>query len=166
MIISTLSTLLAFFPSCKKEKPAEEAMNLSEYTIVRAMRASANLAKASTAFRNRILASTSIKLTISDDWYKEGEAPADSVKEILVGSTNRAESALAKEKLDAVEDENAFIIEVLGSKIVILGKNDEVTVRALKYFATNLVKASETENFLSIDAQCRYGHDRSLRESR
>jgi len=159
MIISTLSSLLAFFPSCEKENPEEapeKCINISEYSIVRAFKASSNLVKATLALRNKILDLTEIKLSVSDDWYKEGEAPAESVKEILIGNTNRKESAAAKEKLDSQDDENSFIIEANGSKIVILGKNDEVTVRALKYFIKSFIAVSEDKNAVSMDASYSY----------
>ena len=78
------------------------------------------------------------ELSVKEDWVPRNETLDESGSEILVGNTNRTASANAKAKLDESDDENAFIIEIVGNKIVILGKTDEITIHALKYFLINL----------------------------
>ena len=63
--------------------------------------------------------------------------------EILVGETNRPESAIAKEYLvnnvgTRFED---YIICTIGKKIVILGYSDKATAKAAEYFVNNYVLA-------------------------
>lgn len=72
------------------------------------------------------------------------EALAD-VPEILIGATNRPESAEAREGLGM----NEYVIRVVGSKIVIAGGSATMTSRALEAFLAML--SAENGFALSID---------------
>lgn len=73
-------------------------------------------------------------MNLSADWFKgytPGQYAENDEKEILVGPTNRKESqqALAELKSDA-----DYLIRRVGQKILILGKTDKATCRALEAF--------------------------------
>lgn len=76
---------------------------------------------------------------IADDYYvlTTDETPADNTPEILVGLTNRAESAEAKAALATYLD---FSITVADNKIVIFANTNERLADATKYFTGELVK--------------------------
>ncbi len=155
LCICTVLTCLLTFASCKDEDgdgDGEEVTGFSikDYTLVRSDSASDDLVTATIALQNRLITNTGTTLSISDDWYEEGE-DVNSKKEILIGDTNRTETADAKAKLDEINNDKAFVIEVSGNKIVILGKSDEITIRAIKYFAVNFVSTSEHEGTITID---------------
>ncbi len=61
-------------------------------------------------------------------------------KEILVGETNRPESARA---LASLKD-NEYTIRVDGNKLVIVGKTNDLTVTALRYFLTDVLGTKST----------------------
>lgn len=157
-LILTLAASLALIVSCTgKPNTSDKAnsdgdvqgLDISEYRIVRPYSASDDLVKATIAIKNRIEKSAKVELKIGDDRGDDSEY-LSSVKEILVGETDRSETESAKAKLDGVTNKKAFIIEVTDSKIVILGKSDDITVRALKYFATNFLSSSKEEGTLAI----------------
>lgn len=64
--------------------------------------------------------------------------------EILVGQTNRTESAQALEHLRALNNRRShdFIIATIGKKIVINAFTDEAVMKAVDYFIANYVKAT------------------------
>ena len=55
----------------------------------------------------------------------------DGKKEILIGDTNRTETALAKEGLR----EDDYVIKIVGSKLVVVGGCDAATAVAIRHFA-------------------------------
>ena len=70
--------------------------------------------------------------------------------EILVGLTNRPESATAYERLERTND---YICELSGKKLVIVGKTDASTVAALMYFMFKCINgvSSTTETAFSAE---------------
>lgn len=63
----------------------------------------------------------------------DNDASHASEKEILLGVTNRAESRAAMAALQT----NAFSVEVVGSRLVIVGENPIALDKAIKYFVKN-----------------------------
>lgn len=55
----------------------------------------------------------------------------DGEKEILIGDTNRTETALAKDGLR----EDDYVIKIVGSKLVVVGGCDAATAVAIRHFA-------------------------------
>ncbi len=137
VLIIVLSSLFCL-SSCKKEDDASE-FDISEYDIVYPSRAGDDLITAAKALKDRIKNSTSAELSVKEDMTADGE-DTSSKKEILVGETDRPETVALKSRLDAVNNDGAFAIEASENKIMILGKNENITVRAIKYFVTNFVK--------------------------
>lgn len=153
MCIAMLSSLIISFSACKKDDGDTDEVGyaVSDFKIVYSERASDDIKTAANAIKNRINESAKVSLTVKDDWTAPEEDTTSS-KEILIGRTNRAESIAALEKLNTVSNEKAYIIEASENKIVILGKSDDITIRALKYFATNFVSTSQKEGTLNIEA--------------
>lgn len=146
----SLLLLLAFcftaLISCKNEEKAEDnVIDISGYTIIKPDVTPSDVTKTISNFKKLLNSFTGAELTILSDWYNPTK-PQDfeSKCEILVGKTNRALSAEVAAELEKVEDENSFIIKVTDKKIAILGKNDDVTKRALKYFLVNYAKTVES----------------------
>lgn len=83
------------------------------------------------------------KVGLSDDWVRKTDEDGTVTTEdyeILVGDTNRKESALAKEQLG----DNDYIICVMGNKVVIQGKNVFNIKYAVEQFVAKYVtKAGE-----------------------
>ena len=77
-----------------------------------------------------------------------------SAKEILIGDTNRPESAQAL----ADASTNSYVIAVIGNKIVINANIIDFTFDAISYFATNYVSAS-AGGVLSLTAGHKYTSD-------
>lgn len=75
-------------------------------------------------------------------------------KEILLGSTNRRESARAIEGVP----ENSFVIELIGNKIVINSNSIDYTLEGMRYFISNYVKKS-TDGTITLDKDFRYVSD-------
>lgn len=67
--------------------------------------------------------------------------------EILIGNTNRSESAAALQYLSANSSmrKDDFLIGSIGKKIVIVGTNDEAVDAAADYFIANLLKKEGVE---------------------
>ena len=83
------------------------------------------------------------KVGLSDDWTKKVDADGmvtNEDYEILIGDTNRRESALAKEQMG----ENDYIICTIGNKVVIQGKSVYSVKFAVEQFVEKYVtKAGE-----------------------
>ena len=142
-----ISALFSCFASCNDENNGDGDTNISDnsnYAIVYSENASANIVKAVCALRDRVKARTNIELAVKDDI---DEAPM----EILIGDTDRDATASVKAKLDGVNNKSAFVIEAVGNKIVILGKSDDVTVHAIKYFATSFISDAGKDSAITID---------------
>ena len=94
-------------------------------------------------FMNTLNDTYKSKIGISDDWTKNtdenGQVSTDAY-EILLGDTNRLESAQAKEQLG----NNDYIICTIGNKVVIQGKSVYNVKFAVEQFVTKYVtKAGE-----------------------
>lgn len=154
LILIPVCTLLCFV-SCKKDDKDDSdivAFDISEYKIVRPESAGDDLRIASSTLKNKIAESTKAELVLEGDWYQEG-TDIDAVKEILVGDTDRAETKELKAKLDAVKNDMVYAVEVNKNKIVILGKSEETTIQAIKYFVTNFVITSQKEGTIAIEPE-------------
>ena len=84
------------------------------------------------AFKNDLDELEGAEFALTSDKFAEGEGAGSvtNVCEILVGATNRPESAQAREGLTV----NDYVIRVVGAKIVIAGGSDLMTARAMDAF--------------------------------
>ncbi|MBE6619330.1 MAG: hypothetical protein E7626_06095 [Ruminococcaceae bacterium] len=133
-ILLLLSLALGMFAACKDDdadqKPeAPQVTDISQYSIVRPEDADEELIKFVTLFKQEMLRYTKTNLPVRSD-----DIPvAEGAKEILIGETNRPESAAAKSALAKAPD-NAFTVRATENSIVIAAKSDAGLIRAMKYF--------------------------------
>ena len=147
-VLILAATIAVSLVSCKPEEKAEEAvaLDISGYTIIKPDVTSKDITETISNFKKLLLSYTGAELKVSSDWYNPSQTLDESGYEILIGNTNRTLSAEAAKELEAAEDENSFIIKVTDNKIAILGKNDDITRRALKYFLLNYAKVAESDS--------------------
>ncbi len=79
--------------------------------------------------RNKISTLTGVTPSLSTDWLKPGDDATDKY-EILIGMTNRPESAKARESLGAAE----WSVSIIGKKIVVTGWSEATTELAVNKF--------------------------------
>ncbi len=126
------------------KKPAPTSVELikdsaSEYTIVRPLRAQKDsvLFTAGQNLQSAIATVTGVTMEYKTDTstaFADQDA-RDAAKEILIGRTNRKQSAAAVKTLAF----NEYVIKVDGNKIIICGVNDKATLQAAEYFAANYI---------------------------
>lgn len=119
----------------------------SGYTIMRSDVPNQDITNASLKLRRAIKAATGVELGIGTDWVNRGdEIPTDTL-EILIGETNRAESA----EVLATLGENEYTITVKGNRVVILGKTVAATVAAVDQFITDILKYSADSDSYGVN---------------
>ncbi len=145
--------VLSLFAACKNptkekaddtEKPT--GFDISGYTIVRSDAAAPSFYSYTSNFKKCLFNYTGADLSVAID---SDVKSADENKEILLGKTNR------KESLDAyalLKNDNHYIVESVGNKIVIIGKTDDATVRAMKDFLQNNARASKGDSHINLEA--------------
>ena len=153
-LIIALASVLSIFASCQKEPQNNEEepknlLDISGYTIVRYDNAKVKVTKKTTALKNAIKEKIGLDLAVTEDWYNPNTPPDPNAKEILIDKTNRKESQDALAKLESKEGD-AFIVEITENKIVLAGKTDLSTIRAISYFINNYVLPSAQANTIDI----------------
>ena len=122
---------------------------LEKYRFVHAEKLGGDLARAISALHKRYDAAVGTDTEQSDDFYREG-VPELAMKEleILVGTTNRPESV---EFISSLRT-NAYGYALMGKKIVIAGRTEDGTVKAIEEFEKNVLSRYEAdktiENFI------------------
>ncbi len=128
---------------------------LKEYTVYRPEKVKGESIEITTAsavkLRKAIQSAFEIEISLKDDWYKQSDGLPETAKEILVGKTNRAESANALAHLRAKD----FCIAFENERIVITGGTDAAVEKAVDYFIENYIdtankKITLTQNMLEI----------------
>lgn len=123
------------------------------YSIIRPDGSGAKLSKASSDILNAVKAKCGVELGIGDDWIAKGTAPDSSAKEILIGATNRPESA---EVMNTLSESN-FGIKTVGNKIVITAKKEYDIERAVEYFIDKYIKnVPALDGKLTVDGNIDY----------
>jgi len=111
--------------------------NTTDYIIVRSEDSSNDVTYEAANFTTELRDKTNVEgLTIKVDWYKTEDEIMPH--EILIGDTNRPETATVKESISKIGG-NTFIIAAVGEKIVIYGTNDNNVALAIQYFLDNYV---------------------------
>ena len=133
---------------------APSAISLAGYKVVRSDKASSAMVSATVEFK-KTLEAIADGITIGDDWYNKntGELPAEAL-EILVGDTNRPESAALKETLLA--DDFAIKYFPESRRIAIIGGDDDSTMKALSHFLEYCLQGSEITADLSYMSAGQY----------
>ena len=86
-------------------------------------------------FRSKLSEATGVQIKIETDWYKTGDEPPETAKEIVVGNCDRPGTDSIVKNLR----ERDYVIVYLGERIYIVGGNDEATVEGVNYFFANYV---------------------------
>ncbi len=146
------------------DKPSGDVISLfadgkMTYSIVRSDTANSQISGAASSLHlalTKVLGVERKAITIKTDWEDDYDAARiNAQKEILVGMTNRPESAQVKDSLD----KDQFAVRVVGNKIVIIGCDDNHTEMAVRYFLKNYggydmsTGTFETRNSLDISAK-------------
>ena len=145
LVSISLCTLVSCNDDITEEPEASKVTDISAYTIVRPDDADTELSKFVALFKQEMLRYTKVNLAVTSDYGSTG----DGAKEILIGETNRSESAAAKSAL-ANAPKNAFTVRASEDKIVIAAKSDEGLIRAMKYFYMTYAAECEVDNAISI----------------
>ncbi len=128
---------------------------LKDYTVYRPESVKNESITVTTAaarkIRDTINTTFGLEVKIMDDWYKKSEGLPATAKEILVGKTNRVESANALALIRAKD----FVITFENERIVITGGTDDAVGRAVDYFIETYIDAANkkitlSENFIDI----------------
>ena len=169
--IALLICILMIFSSCSGdvidpivtdpgvEYPTEEKtetpthISLAGYKVVRSDKASKEIVSAATDMRNT-LDGLCENITIGDDWVKKGTEIPETALEILVGETNRPESAEASR--DLLADDFAVKYFPESGRIVLVGGSDEATLKAVRYFLEFCIKDGMIEYSLSFFSAGQY----------
>lgn len=132
----------------------------SEYVVVRddsSASQNANV-QGTIKIRNAVKKALDVDIQLATDWVNvnRGEEVPTDTKEILVGNTNRPESAAALEGLGT----NEYIIQTIGDRIVINATSDEALTLAVDVFLTEaLGYDAETETYskttMSLPDDCK-----------
>ena len=146
--------LVCLFVGCDTQKAVPDTDNPIDavlmqdgqclYTIVRSADASESLVRAMIDFNKAINTKTGTTLPISTD----SDAPADGAKEILIGDTNRPETAAVREQLP----KNGYAVTIQNDQVVILGTDDYALMLGLHAFYDNVVRNQEQAGYLSMSA--------------
>lgn len=109
------------------------ADSASSFVVVRPDTDDKGLSEAAITLRKAINEKFGSAIGITNDWVKNlasGQTVQNDAYEILVGDTNRAETAQALAGVDMTE----FVITAIGNKLVIAGHNAYATQKAVEAF--------------------------------
>ncbi|MGM9682302.1 MAG: hypothetical protein ACI3XQ_01760 [Eubacteriales bacterium] len=81
-----------------------------------------------------------VELTVDDDYLASGEEADSSAFEILIGKTNRPESAQVLEKVSGNSD---YAIEAVGNKLVFAASSSYALSNSISYFIDTIMAKSE-----------------------
>ena len=124
--------------SCSKDKPEtpEETtapvgtgIDLSQYTLMRSDTASKTVSTAMTELRRAIKETTGYEAPVGTDFVM-GDMSTRAEYEIIIGHTNIEEENQVYNTLNDGE----YAIRIVGTKIVIVGKDDNATLEGVRYF--------------------------------
>jgi len=130
-------------PSEKEPALVLSAENIANYKFVRADESSSKDTVLFTKLADGINKATGHRPTVDSDFLYNNAAPAEL--EILIGETNRAESAEIYKDLKY----NDFVVALVGTKVVVAGGSYESQSEAIDYFVSLFKdgKASFAENY-------------------
>ena len=152
LVLLIITTCVSCLPACNDDPQDLKEPSLalieggqSPYTIIRADGATSGSPETQMCVKlaAALKAVSGVSVKIDTD-YEESEGQYADRPEILVGMTNRAESAAAKEQ---IADENGYTIRVIGNKIVILGNSDNALTEAVTVFLSEYIGYRSESDF-------------------
>lgn len=111
--------------------PAADRLSLTQCTVIYGASDPTGVASSAKKIKTRMLSKTGIQVTCSDDRAEPSEY------EILIGNTNRPESAVAAQRL--TESGHCYVVMRIGNKVVIAGTDGDAIIRGCQYFANKLL---------------------------
>lgn len=133
--------------ACKKNnEPTDETdgtvsdISFMDYAIVRPEKTSEKLLDDLSVLYLKLTRLSGLDNKFQDDVLTSGQEPDPEAKEILVGNTNRPETAEVLSQLTGSE----YAIAVVGNKIVIAGMTDSITPAAIQYFTSTYLGDNAT----------------------
>ncbi len=115
----------------------------SAFTIMRSDYASSLYTNLSLEIQRAIESVSGAKLPLATD-YETKDSDNTALYEILLGETNRPESAAAKEELT---ENDQYLIRISGNKIILIGNSDEAITEAVTYFLATYVGYRSAQDF-------------------
>lgn len=146
-LILSFSLLISFvlvFSSCNK-KETEEKMTViveggtASYVIIRPEKIDKQHLDTILRLHTAIMDSTGCNIKMSTDWVRSADDIDPNAKEILVGNTNRPETA----EVLATLKPNEWAVVNEGNKIVICANNDALLGLAIDWFVENCVNSKD-----------------------
>lgn len=139
-----LFAVISCFSCGKQSQEENNTLKIDEsYVITRPSKATNSEKNSAKALREAYEA-VGIRLNVLEDWYKsEGDIPE---KEILIGDTNRPESAALKASLD---NNTRWKIAASGNKLVIVAVSDMALSQAVKSFTRDFIEKEKGVSFIS-----------------
>ena len=149
LCVSAILSSLAVLASCNKtqdEKPKVEMINIvdnskTDYVVVRADGASKDVVDLAVSVRVAINDKFGCDISIESDWVKPGTEIDSSIKEILIGDTNRPETGEVKNSLEA----NSWAVKYVGNKLVICATDEAMLAIAVEWFLENYVEKADKQ---------------------
>ncbi len=153
LCLAMLLTALSVFSACtpKKGEEVDENMTvvikdgITSYKLIRAERANSSVTKIAMDLRATIIEKCGCEIDLNSDWVKDVEEIDPNAYEILIGNTNRPESA----EVMATLEPNSWAIVNKGNKIVICANNDSLLSVAVNWFVDNCI--NEEEKTLKVE---------------
>ncbi len=127
--------------------------SLDSYRVIRAELADAQTVAAAAKLCADLIKATNTQIGIADDFYREGvESASIKHEEILVGSTNRPETAMFLADLKSLD----YGYAVIDGKLVIAGHTPDLTAAAVALFKEEVIdQLSNDSKFLVLDSTSR-----------
>ena len=154
-VITEESTTSALTETTLPPAPADAALYIVEfgnttYSVIRPDEAADAITKGASTLYQKIKAKTGTTLKLNSDWYSPREENPDlDNPEILVGETNRPETA----EVLATLPENSYTVTIKNNKLIILGKDNNLTILALYDFEERILNNTEKcrDGYLRFD---------------
>ena len=118
------------------------------YTIVRSDLGGKDLVSLAQQTMNRLNDDLGVRFTLATDWIKRDTLPDSTIPELLVGTTNRPETAAVAERLGW----GGYAVAVEGQKVVIYGNTYDAQQKAVDAFFGALSKNTAGEIVLDLPA--------------
>ncbi len=130
-------------------------LDLSAYTIVHESDYSNEYKECTKKLRTEIEERTGVKLGVDEDFVYPGHEITPTAKEILIGKTNRPETAKYLEGMR----EKDFVVTFENDRVIIVGGNAESTMRAVEYFLETYVDSDKKSITVFTNRVDRVNHD-------
>lgn len=122
--------------------PAEFDLELSQYRIIYPEKASSACRGAARELKSALEAVCGGSIAMEDDWSKDGTVSDADANEILVGATNRPQSAAVA---GAFDSQTGWSVRIEGKRIVVAATDD-----SLLYYAVSALASSVRANGTGI----------------